>query len=116
MWDKDKIRIVEERDFNKVSKRCNNNGVGIVRAVSIWHEEILCGYFLTCEYEGVRSFHGFKFVKGGLEIQIPLVRKYIEEEKLEFSVYKTKETRAVLRILGFKDIGSKGEYTVTRKI
>lgn len=114
-WDKNKFRWHEEKDFESVMKRCGDHKAGIVRAVSIWHDDLLCGYFLTCEYGGIRSFHGFKFVKGGLEFQIPMARKYIAEEKLEYSAYITKQTGAVLRVLGFKDIGSRNGVFVARK-
>ena len=114
-WQRNKFKYIEEEDFDAVSKRCGNNGIGIVRAVSIWHDDLLCGYLLTCDYDGFRSFHGFKFVKDGLVYQLEFARRYIEEEKLTISAYNKKETRAILRVLGFKEIGSKDGVFVARK-
>lgn len=115
MWNPESIRCVEEKDFNAVANRCGTDGNYITRAVSVWHEEILCGYFITCTSLGVRTFHGFKFVKGGLEYQIPMARKYIEEESLEYSVFKTKETEAVLKVLGFRKIATKDGWSIAKK-
>jgi hypothetical protein len=115
------IRWVEETDFERVCEEIKKRGEEIdgefvKRVVSIWDDDLLCGYFLTCEYAGVRSFHGFKFSKGKLDIQLPLCRKYLEEERLEYSAYKTRKTKAILKILGFKDFFKQNNITVVRRI
>lgn len=117
----DKFELKEESDFEAVRDEIVKRGEGsfdhttISRAVSVWHDYILCGYFITCQFGGQRSFHGFKFVKGGLEFQLPMTRKYIDQEQLQYSAYLTKETRALLRVLGFKDIGSFEGVPVMRR-
>ena len=115
-WNRNKFRWVEETDFKSVAHKCATDETYIVRAVSVWHDDLLCGYLITCDSFGIRSFHGFKFVTGGLEFQMPMTRKYIEEEKLEYSMFHTNKTKAVLRILGFKEVYSKDGHTLSRKI
>lgn len=75
----------------------------IKRCVAIFDEEEIQGIFLTCVFSGVKSFHGYKFITGSLDEQIDLCKKYIEEEKLEFSAYTTPQTKAILRRIGFSD-------------
>lgn len=88
----------------------------ISRAMGAYNEEgALCGYFLTCTFLGVRSFHGFKFIKGKLSTQFKMARKYIDIEELKYSGYRNKEADVMLRALGFTKIYSINGISVAKK-
>lgn len=88
----------------------------ITRAMGAYDQDNkLCGYFLTCDYLGIKSFHGFKFSKGQLNIQFKMASKYLEIEKLKYSGYKNKETKVFLRALGFKEILHINGITIAKR-
>lgn len=88
----------------------------IERAMGAYDEERnICGYFLTCSFLGVRSFHGFKFIRGRLPVQLAMARKYIDMEDLKYSSYRNKEAKIFLRALGFKDIYQINNITVAKR-
>lgn len=121
IFQKDKFLLLECADFEEVKNEIVRRGEAdfeyhtIKRAVAIWHDHTLCGFLMTCEFNGVKSFHGFKFVKGGLQFQMPMTRKYIDEEGLEFSSYLTRKTEMLLKILGFKEIGNFNGVPIMRR-
>jgi len=87
----------------------------ITRAMGAYKDQELWGYFLTCSFLGVKSFHGFKFKKGEMLTQMKMARKYIEVEELQYSGYRTKQAGAVLKVLGFKDVFHINGITVAKR-
>lgn len=110
-WKKEKFYIREEFNFDEIAKKCNTSSDNIRRVVSVYYDDMVCLYLLTCSYNNIRSFHGYNFVKHAQWLLLPFARKYIEEEKLEWSSYNTEATKAILKRLGFKH-----ETTVMRRI
>lgn len=87
----------------------------ISRAMEVLKDGKTCGYFLTCCLYGIKSFHGFKFVKWQIRTQMKMARWYIDIENLKYSCYKTPEAAAILHRLGFKDIRKVNDITVTQR-
>lgn len=87
----------------------------IDRAMAASKDNELWGYFLTCSYMGMKSFHGFKFKHGEMTTQLKMARKYIEIENLKYSSYRTRRSGAVLKILGFKDVFHINGITVAKR-
>jgi hypothetical protein len=119
-WELNKFRLIEEKNIEEVCRQASLHGEEadgsiIKKAVAVWHDDLLCGYFLTVEYGEVKSFHGFKFVKGGLKFQFPMMKKYIEEEKLEYSLWTVRANEAMLKLLGFKEISVINNYHIMRR-
>lgn len=106
-----KFRLREENNFelvrNEIIKRGNEyfEYQGIIKAVSIWRGVILSGFFLTMEYDGIKSFHGFNFTKGNQWDAVRLSRQYVEQEGIKYSGAVSRGTEILLRRIGFKKIG-----------
>lgn len=110
----DKDKVIKDILFHTFQESLDVQN--IKRAMGAYdQDQKLCGYFLTCEYLGYRSFHGFKFSKGQLDIQFKMTRKYLELEKLEYSGYRNKETKVFLRALGFKEIFHINGITIAKR-
>ncbi len=92
-----------------------DRAMAVHRSDCVGFVDIPVGYFLTCDFLGIRSFHGFKFVKGDLMIQFQMARKYIDMENLKFSSYRNKGSGAVLKRLGFKDVATINGVTVAQR-
>lgn len=111
VWQKDKFVWLENINFKVVAEKCGISAEGMTRAVGIWYDGNIVMYLLTAHHNNVSSFHGYNFTKGAQWFLLPFARRYIKEEKLEWSSYNTPETKAILKRLGFKEV-----TTVMRKI
>lgn len=87
----------------------------ISRAMAAYKDNELWGYFLTCSFLGIRSFHGFKFKQGEMITQLKMARTYIDMEELKYSTYRTPKAGAVLKVLGFKDLYKIKNVTVAKR-
>lgn len=87
----------------------------ISRCVAVWYKGELAAVMMTCMFGGVASFHGYKFIKGEVFRELRLARNYIEVENLKYSAYHTDGTKAILKRLGFKEIGFTNNCHVVKR-
>jgi hypothetical protein len=103
------FRLKEEKSFLSVRDEIVRRGnerfefVRIKKATSVWKGVRLCGFLLTIEELGVKSFHGYNFTKGNQWVALCLARQYIKEEGLDISMSVTNATTSILKRLGFKE-------------
>lgn len=109
----DKHKVVNDIIDNAGYEYFNPNTIS--RAMAVYRGDELWGYFLTCCFLGVRSFHGFKFKHGNMTTQFSMARKYLDMEDLKYSTYRTKQAGIVLKVLGFKDIYQINNVTVAKR-
>lgn len=107
-WAKEEIakRVVDFNFPKEYIKRC----------VGIFLEEELMGFLITAEFGGIKSFHGYKFCEWHLDDQMRIARKYIADEKLEFSGFRERGAGKFLERLGFKEFCMINEFHLARKI
>jgi hypothetical protein len=81
------------------------------RCVEVWEGEMLCGYFIVAEKNGIRSLHGYKLVKGRTRHALRVCLALLAE--CRGKIYSShqeanREVDHLLKMLGFKEIGRDG--------
>lgn len=89
------------------------------RCTEVWEGNHLLGYFLILARDGVFSIHGYKLCKGRTRLALRLALKFMDEEKRKlYSSHREANTQVnrLLKLMGFKDIGSTNGVKVLERV
>ena len=75
----------------------------IETCLEIYYNDILAGYFLIMFQSGIRSFHGYKLIKGHSVEAVRIVKKFIKDYSNLFISHHSSNDKVnrLAKILGF---------------
>lgn len=101
------VKTIQEKSSLKIEPKIV---AGIVdrhleNAEEVYKDNVLVGYFLLFNFQGVRSFHGYKMIEGYGVRAFRYAKEFVEKYKaggLETTADQTKVIRFA-KMLGFKE-------------